>query len=79
MPTSPSREWAVQETVTAIDPEARRVTTDVGSHEADILVVALGADYDMEATPAGEGGNEFYSVAARTSGELLPTSLRGEP
>ena len=30
----------LRETVTAIDPAARRVTTDVGEHEADVLVVA---------------------------------------
>ncbi len=54
----------LQETVTAIDPETRRVTTDAGVHEADALVVALGADYDVVATPGlAEGGNEFYSVA----------------
>jgi sulfide:quinone oxidoreductase len=52
----------VRETVTAIDPDARVVTTDAGEHEADVLVVALGADYDMDATPGlAEGGNEFYS------------------
>ncbi len=64
----------VQETITAIDPEARRVTTDAGVHEADVLVVALGADYDLDATPGlAEGGNEFYSVeGARRAGELLP-------
>ena len=45
-------------------PEARRVTTDAGVHEADVLVVALGADYDVDATPGlAEAGNEFYSVA----------------
>src|SRR4051795_9152208 len=49
-----------QETVTAIDPTARRVTTDAGSHDADFLVVALGADYDMQATPGfAEGGHEY--------------------
>ena len=54
----------LRETVTAIDPEARRVTTDAGVHDADVLVIALGADYDMDATPGlAEGGNEFYSVA----------------
>src|SRR5450432_3181045 len=54
----------VRETVTAIDPAARRVTTDAGTHDADVLVVALGADYDLAATPGlAEGGNEFYSVA----------------
>ncbi len=35
-----------QETVTGIDPAARRVTTDAGSYDADFVVVALGADYD---------------------------------
>lgn len=53
----------LQETITAIDPESRRVTTDVGEHEADVLVVALGADYDYAATPGiSQGRNEFYSV-----------------
>jgi sulfide:quinone oxidoreductase len=69
----------LRETITAIDPEARRVSTDAGVHEADVLVVALGADYDMDATPGlAEGGNEFYSVAgaARLAG-ILPTFSRG--
>ena len=52
----------LQETITAIDPEARRVTTDAGTHEADVLVVALGADYDMGATPGlAESRDEFYT------------------
>ena len=52
----------LQDTITAIDPEARRVTTDAGTHEADALVVALGADYDLAATPGmAESGDEFYS------------------
>ena len=51
------------ERVEAIDPEARRVTTDHGVHEGDALVVALGADYDFAATPGLRGGvDEFYSV-----------------
>src|SRR5579859_609041 len=54
----------LRETVTAIAPETRTVTTDAGDHEADFLVVALGADYDMDATPGlAQGGNEFYSFA----------------
>lgn len=53
----------LQETVTAIDPQARRVTTDAGMHDADVLVVALGADLDVDATPGlRDAGNEFYSV-----------------
>ena len=69
----------LQQTITAIDPEARSVTTDVGVHEADILVLALGADYDLDATPGlAEGGNEFYSVGgAERLGEVLPTFTQG--
>jgi sulfide:quinone oxidoreductase len=53
----------VQATVTAIDPVARAVETDAGTFEADVLVVALGADLHPEATPGlVEGGNEFYTV-----------------
>jgi sulfide:quinone oxidoreductase len=53
----------VRETVTAIDPEARAVTTDAGVHESDYLVIALGADYDFDATPGLAEVNEYYSVA----------------
>jgi sulfide:quinone oxidoreductase len=53
-----------QERVTAIDPETRHVTTDAGSYDADILVVALGAAYDFAATPGFEEcGVEYYTVA----------------
>lgn len=53
----------LQEEITAIDPDARTATTDAGVHEADHLVVALGADYDVAATPGLVlGENEFYSV-----------------
>jgi sulfide:quinone oxidoreductase len=53
-----------QETVLAIDPATRRVTTNAGSYDADFLVVAMGADYDMNATPGlEEGGCEYYTVA----------------
>ena len=68
-----------QETLTSIDPEARRVTTDGGTYDADVLVVALGADYDQSATPGlAEGGNEFYSLAgAERVREVLPTFSKG--
>lgn len=50
--------------ITAIDPASRRVETTAGSFDADILVVALGADLHPEATPGLlEGGHEFYTVA----------------
>jgi sulfide:quinone oxidoreductase len=68
-----------QETITAIDPERRRVTTDAGSYEADFLVVALGAEYDMEATPGLTASTEFYSVAgAQRLRDLLPGFKRGK-
>ena len=50
------------------------VTTQHGTYEADVLVIALGADYDITATPGlAEGGNEFYSFAgAERLREVLP-------
>ena len=68
-----------QETITAIDPEARCVTTNNGTYDADVLVIALGADYDLAATPGLiEGGNEFYSFAgAERLQEVLPTFSSG--
>jgi sulfide:quinone oxidoreductase len=53
----------VQETITAIEPESRHVTTDRGEYEADYLVVALGADLAYEATPGLTEADAFYSVA----------------
>lgn len=69
----------LQETVSAIDPRTRRVTTQNGTYDADVLVVALGADYDIDATPGlSDGGNEFYSVAgAERLREVLPTFSKG--
>lgn len=69
----------LRQTVTAIDPEARRVSTDVETHEADVLVIALGADYDYDATPGLlEAGNEFYSVAgAERLAGVLPSFTSG--
>src|ERR1700760_699224 len=73
----------LRETVTAIDPELKRVTTDAGEHEADYLVIALGADYDLAATPGlaelpGESGGEFYSVAgAARLADVIPNFSSG--
>ncbi len=53
----------VQTTVRAIDPTARRVETDAGRYDADVMVVALGADLDPGATPGLlEGGHDFYTL-----------------
>lgn len=69
----------LRETVTAIDPAAKRVTTDAGEHEADYLVIALGADYDLAATPGmAEVDSEFYSVAgAQKLASVIPTFAAG--
>ena len=63
-----------QETVVSIDPERRHVVTDRGSYDADVLVVALGADLAPELTPGLlECGHEFYSPAgAAAVRDLLP-------
>lgn len=68
-----------QERITAIDPAARRVTTDRGSYDADTLVVALGADYDLDATPGfADGGLEYYSIAgAERMRDALPAFTGG--
>ncbi len=68
-----------QETIASIDPVARRVETDLDSYGADVLVVALGADYDIAATPGlAEAGNEFYSVAgAEAARDVLPDLTSG--
>ena len=63
-----------RERVASIDPATRRVTTDRRSYDADVLVVALGADYDLAATPGfEEGGFEYYSLAgAERMRDALP-------
>jgi sulfide:quinone oxidoreductase len=54
----------VGSTIRTIDPVGRRVETDAGSFDGDIMVVALGADLDPGATPGlVEGGYEFYTEA----------------
>jgi sulfide:quinone oxidoreductase len=69
----------VKETITAIDPLERRVSTDGGVYDADYLVIALGADYDLDATPGlGDGDNEFYSIAgAARMAQALPSFTKG--
>jgi sulfide:quinone oxidoreductase len=52
----------VQTPIRAIDPVSRRVETDAGTFEGDVMIVALGADLDPSATPGlTEAGHEFYT------------------
>jgi sulfide:quinone oxidoreductase len=68
----------VQERITAIDPGRKSATTDGGAYASDFLVVALGADYDLDHTPGLAESNEFYSVAgAARLGEVLPGFTQG--
>jgi sulfide:quinone oxidoreductase len=52
-----------QTTIRSMDPARRSVLTDAGQFDADIMVVALGADLDPSATPGLLGaGHELYTV-----------------
>jgi sulfide:quinone oxidoreductase len=68
-----------QETVTAIDPLRKHVTTDLDAYEADALVVALGADLDPAATPGlVDAGHEYYTEAgAERLRDVLPSFASG--
>src|ERR1043165_4355552 len=76
--TKPSVRF-LQEEIVAIDPVTKRVRTNRGTYAADVIVVALGADYDVSATPGlAEGGYEFYSFAgAERIQKALPSFAEG--
>ena len=69
----------VNTTIRSIDPSAKHVETDAGAFDADIIVVALGADLDPSATPGlVEAGHEFYTVpAAFALRDVLPSFQGG--
>lgn len=68
----------LQEEIIEIDPPAKRVRTNGGTYDADVMVVALGADYDVSATPGlTEGGYEFYSFAGAEHSRKALTSFSG--
>ncbi len=64
----------LQADILEIDPVKKRVTTNKGILEADVLVIALGASYDLKATPGFvEGGYEFYTLeGAESLRKILP-------
>ena len=69
-----------QTTVRAIDPSVRRAETDAGAFEGDVMVVALGADYDVAATPGlAEGDDEFYTVAGASRLRKVLTNFERGP
>jgi sulfide:quinone oxidoreductase len=68
-----------KETIVAIDPELKIVTTQNGTYEADVLVVALGANYDIGATPGlAEYGNEYYTFKGAVKlRDIIPNFKKG--
>lgn len=68
-----------KETIIAIDHVNKVVTTQTRTHKADILVVALGANYDIHATPGlTEHGNEYYSFdGALKLRDVIPHFKKG--
>ena len=68
----------VQTTIRSIDPGAKRVETDAGAFDADIIVVALGADLHPSATPGlVEAGHEFYTVPGAFALRDVLTTFEG--
>ncbi len=57
-----------QERVLAIDPATRHVVTDAAVYDPDIVVIALGADYDIAATPGFADGGSSTTRSQAPSG-----------
>lgn len=68
----------VRASILAIDPDSKRVRTDAGDFDADIMVVALGAEVDPSATPGmKEGAVEFYTNAGAFAARDVLASFAG--
>src|SRR5699024_8975829 len=68
----------VQSTIRSIDPASRSVETDSGRFDADVLVVALGADLDPGATPGLlEAGIDYYTPEGAFSARDVLESFDG--
>lgn len=68
-----------KEIIKAINPFKKIVTTEERTYEADVIVIALGADYDFMATPGlTEYGNEYYTLqGAKKLRSLIPEFSKG--
>ena len=69
----------VRETITAIDPEARTGENRRGGPRGRHLVIALGADYDIDATPGADRGRQRVLLGGRrrtAGGDRLRRSRR---
>jgi sulfide:quinone oxidoreductase len=68
----------VQANIQSIDPVARRVETDAGEFDGDVLVLALGADLYPSATPGLlDGGHEFYTVDGAFAARSVLAAFEG--
>ena len=68
----------VQSVIRSIDPANRSVETDAGSFDADVLVIALGADLHPAATPGlPEAGCEYYTVDGAFAARDVIDGFRG--
>jgi hypothetical protein len=82
-----------QKAITSIDPTTRKVSTDQGHYQADVLAVALGADRStsrggtggwsprrrMQFTSAPDGRTEPTTDATETDNGRKGTEKRGWP
>jgi sulfide:quinone oxidoreductase len=68
-----------KEEIRSIDPANRHVVTGLGAYDADILVIALGAEMAPGATPGfSEDGHEFYTLGgAERLSSVLPQIRSG--
>lgn len=68
----------VRAEIRSIDPVARRVDTDDGTFDADVLVVALGAELNPAGTPGlVEYGHEFYTEQGAFAAREVIESFTG--
>jgi hypothetical protein len=64
-----------QKAITSIDPTTRKVSTDQGHYQADVLAVALGAD--RSTSPGGAGGwspRRRMQLTSAPDGSTEPTT-----
>lgn len=68
----------VRATIQSIDPTRRSIETDVGHFDADIMVVALGADLDPTATPGLiAAGLDYYTPSGAFAARDILDSFQG--
>jgi sulfide:quinone oxidoreductase len=68
----------VQAKVNSIDPASKSVETDAGHFDGDVMVIGLGNDYDIAATPGlAQAGHEFYTNEGGFSARAVLDNFEG--